>query len=280
MTRTDAHGSEPFTHHLGDALDRLDNEQGVLAAEVDAFRDFRRRLRAMDADAAAATTTTAAAADDQSGSTAASAGLAVDRAAGSPPENPIRAAYEETVMATPHYDDEYGDAYAESVTAEFGPALAAALSAPRRLTEPVKQQAVAAAGDARTRRERLRSALDGERDAVTEARTALDAVAAELVAVRSRPFYACDPDELDRLAADLDDLDARCGSLARRRQTGDLEPPAASLSASDAALPEYLYQSLPVTHPVLDAVAAAAEAVAVTRRRVQRVRAALDAAAE
>lgn len=271
MTRTDARSGGPFTHHLGDALDRLDREQTVLAAEADAFRDLRRRLRTLDADVPPT-----AAAASQSGSTAAGRGLAVDRSAGSQPENPVQDAYEATVMATPHYDDEYGDAYAESIAAEFGPALAAALTAPRQLTEPVKQQAVAAASDARARRERLHSTLDDERGSVAEAATVLDAIAAELVAVRSRPFDDCSRPELDRLAADLDDLDDRCGSLARRRQTGALEPPEASFSASDAALSEYVYRSLSATHPVLDGVAAAAEQVAVTRQCVERAQAAFD----
>lgn len=279
MTRTDTHRGEPFADHLDDALGCVDREHEILEAEAGAFRAFHRRLRTLDADAGTATR--------RSGPTASSSGSGpvVDHTAGSAgggsqPDDPVREAYEQTVMATPHYDDEYGDGYAESVAAEFGRDVAAALATPSPLTEPVKRRAVAAARDARARRERLVAALAAEHDALTGALDELDAVRADLVAVRSRPFYECDPQELARLAADLDDLEARCGALARRRQAGDLEPSSVSFSVSDATLPEYVYQSLPVTHPVLDAVGAAASGIAATRRAIERARAVLDAAGD
>jgi hypothetical protein len=282
VTRTDAPGGEPFADHLGAALARVDREHDTVSVEAEAFGALVGRLRALDAD-------TAAAATGQLGSTAGGAGgggagTVVDHSVragggtGGQPDDPVREAYEQTVMNTPHYDDEYGDTYAESVAAEFGPDLAAALAEPRQLTPAVQRQVVAAARDARARRERLLSALAAEREAVTDARAELDAAREALVAVRSRPFYECDRRELGRLAADLDDLEARCSGLAERRQAGDLEPSPASFSLSDATLPEYVYQQLPVTYPVLDAVGAAADAVAETRRAVERAGAVLDAA--
>lgn len=283
MTRTDAPGREPFADHLGAALARVDREHDTVSVEAEAFGALVGRLRALDAD-------TAAAATGQLGSTAGGAGgggagTVVDHSvraggggSGGQPDDPVREAYEQTVMDTPHYGDEYGDTYAESVAAEFGPDLAAALAEPRQLTPAVQRQVVAAARDARARRERLLSALAAEREAVTDARAELDAAREALVAVRSRPFYECDRRELGRLAADLDALEARCSGLAERRQAGDLEPSPASFSLSDATLPEYVYQQLPVTYPVLDAVGAAADAVAETRRAVDRAGAVLDAA--
>jgi len=287
VTRTDTRGGEPFADHLGAALARVDSEHDTVSVEVEAFGEFVRRLRALDADTATATTgRRGSTAGGAGGGGGGSAGTVVDRAVrvagggsgGGQPDDPVREAYEQTVMDAPHYDDEYGDAYAESVAAEFGPDLAAALAEPRPLTPAVQRQVVAAARDARARRERLLSALAAEREALTDAKAELDAVREALVAVRSRPFYECDRRELARLAADLDDLEARCGGLAERRQAGDLEPSPASFSLSDATLPEYVYQPLPVTHPVLDAVGAAADAVAETRRAVGRAEAVLDAA--
>lgn len=272
MTRTDTRGGEPFADYVEAAREAVERERGVVTTEVEAFEAFRRRLRAADADTAA----TDAAAAGGLPSTA-SVGTVAGHGGSARRDDRVRAAYQATVMDTPHYDDEYGDTFPESVGAEFGPELAVAFAADRPLTSVLKRQAVAAARDAETRRDRLLSSLSDERDALDAAGTALGEVRQDLVSVRSRPFYDCDRRELDALAGDLDDLEARCGALARRRQAGDLDPGRLAFPVSDATLPEYLYGSLPATYPVLHAVGAAADCIATTRRGVERARTTLAA---
>jgi hypothetical protein len=272
VTRTDTRGGNPFADHVDAARQAVEREREVVATEVEAFRAFRRRLRAAEADTA---TTDAATASGLPNT--ASAGTAAGHAGTARRDDRIRVAYEATVMDTPHYDEEYGDAFPESVAAEFGPELAAAFTADRPLTPVLKRQAVAAARDAEERRDGMLAALADERDALDAAGGALGEIRQDLVAVRSRPFYDCDRRELDALWGELDDLEARCGALARRRQVGDLDPARLAFPVGDATLPEYLYGSLPASYPVLHAVGAAADCIVATRRPVERARRAFPA---
>ncbi len=255
-----------FGAWIPDARRALRRERHILQTEVDAFGRFCRRVQAVDAEPT----------DSLPGRSAATAALAsrtehVDSTA-STASAAIREAYAETVMDTPHYAAEYGDTYWESVASEFGAELAMALRQATRLTSFLKTQLLAAARESKASRKQLLADLDDEATALDDAERTLRAISEDLVAIRSRPFYACPARELRQLLADLDALEADCQDLAVRRQAGDLEPTTVHVpSACARPLNEYLYQSLSSSHPLLSAVGRASDDVVTTARRIRQV---------
>ncbi|MBP2251770.1 hypothetical protein J2754_002102 [Halarchaeum solikamskense] len=249
-------GREPTGDGFESARRAIEREREVLDAERDAFGAFARRVDALG------TTDTAG---DPYG------GLLAGRGDGRASSG-VREAYAETVMAVPHYDAEYGESYREHLAAEFGPALAAALRDEPGLPAFLQQQVVAAARDAEESRAAVVVALDRERDALDSAAAALADVETERAVVDSRPFASCERAALVRLRDDLDDLAARCESLAERRQAGDLRPERQVPASFDApGFEEYVYGETGTTYPVLSAIARESE-------RVERTRAAVDRA--
>lgn len=252
-----------FGAWIPDARRALRRERHILQTEVDAFGRFCRRVQAVDAEST----------DSLPGRSAAMATLASrTEHADSTASAAIREAYAETVMDTPHYAAEYADTYWESIASEFGAELAMALRQATRVTSFLKTQLLAAARESKTSRKQLLADLDDEAAALDDAERALCAISEDLVAIRSRPFYACPARELRRLLADLDALEADCQDLAVRRQVGDLEPTTVHVPSADARpLNEYLYQSLASSHPLLSAVGRASDDVVTTARRIRQV---------
>ncbi|GAA0302644.1 DUF7260 family protein [Halarchaeum salinum] len=234
----------------------LERERDVLDAECDAFEAFSRRVGALPTTSASRDPYTGPLGETHGGARAASR---------------VREAYVETVMAVPHYDEEYGESYTTHLAAEFGPALAAAIRDEPGLPAFLQQQLVAAARDARESRVAVRDALVDERNALDAAADALADIETERTVIDSRPFDSCAPDELRRLQDDLDDLAARCESLAERRQSGDLRPDRRVPSALDApSFEKYVYGETATTYPVLSALARESERVERTRSAIER----------
>jgi hypothetical protein len=198
------------------------------------------------------------AAGGTTGSGAASGGVAT-----------VRRAYERTVMAVPHYREEYDDTLAESLEVEFGPELAAGLAGHDRLTPRLKRAVLDAVDASRTERERFVEALDVEADSVRTSEDRLGTVLDELGTLAEEPT----PDfgAQDAVRARLGVLAERCDAVADDRQATLRELQDrfdAPVGVPD--LPRYLYADLDATHPVLATVAEVGERVTRLRRRVER----------
>jgi len=174
-------------------------------------------------------------------------------------------------MNTPHYDEEYGDSFWESVAAEFGNEFATLLKQATVITPELKQQVLTAAQQAKTQRKRLISTLNQEAANLQNANAELQSVAVEANVIQSRPFYDCATDELQQLQTDLDELAAQCQNLADRRQNGELEPRSAGGLKTSLRVPDYCYEPLSVTYPVLDAVATVSSCIATTNQRITTI---------
>ncbi|WP_135827447.1 DUF7260 family protein [Halorussus halobius] len=247
------------TERIESARSRLTDERRRTRAERDAFESFRSRVDRISAsppEPGRNVPPTVRGSPGRSGDGAAA----------------VRDAYEATVMATPHYEADYGDEYAESVTVEFGRELAEALARADATTPVLKRRLLHAAERATDRRDRFLDVLDAERATLDEAERALAGVDDDLTAVGSRPLADCSPRELDRLADDLDHLAARCEDLAASRQT-ELRRQRRTIDVptADRNLQAYLYRTLDVTHPVLASVATLSDRV---RRQADAVEAA------
>ena len=250
--------STAVSERLEGALESIDRERDVLDTEIEAFRAFGKRLESIPVEESVATAR----------SVHADSAL-VDRSDSRSAGAAVRDAYVNTVMSVPHYEEEYGESYWESLAAELGTELSMALRQSPSFSRMLKAQLQTAVREATASRKRMRTLLDQEAVAVSEARTELHAVVEELHAIRSRPLDRCPRDERQRLRADLDELRCQCEQLSERRQSGDLGPDHLSLrDGTETSVNEYLYHSLSTQYPVLSAVATTVEHVVSIRRRL------------
>jgi len=181
----------------------------------------------------------------------------------------VRAAYAETVMSVPHYEAEYGDTVAESLAAEFGADLAAALMGGTALTPEVRDAVRAATVAARREREAFLDVLDREADSLVAAADDIAATESSLESLDDRPLSARPFDDLYDLWSTLRTLDARVDGIGLRRQEtiGDHRT---ALPGVSTDLCEHLYADLSASYPVLASLADLAERLTRARRRVER----------
>ncbi|ESS03809.1 MAG: hypothetical protein A07HR67_01457 [uncultured archaeon A07HR67] len=245
---------------LRDAREALRVERRRTVDEREAFETFRSRVRSIAAEASARRPRTTAPSPLRRDAGAASRGLVA-----------VRNAYQETVMAVPHYDDEYNDTYERSLAAEFGPELAAALTRESTLRERCRSSVLAKIGDAITSREELLSVVESELESVSRAAADLVPAADEVETVARTEFGDERFGTLDAYRARLDVLANRCETVGTRRQRDRADGErSASLDDTVSDVQTYLYQGLPVTYPVLAAVAGVARRIESVRRDVER----------
>jgi hypothetical protein len=183
----------------------------------------------------------------------------------------VRAVYERTVMGVPHYREEYDDTYAESLEAEFGPELAAAVTENSGLTAGVKRALLRAAREARAERARFVTTLDGEATTLREAATTLRAVFDELDTLREERRDSDDFGAMDAIRARLGVLESKVERIGSDRQA-EIRTQREELSLPEGAIdvPTYLYADLSITYPVLSSVARTASLLDDHRRAVER----------
>ncbi|MCD2200757.1 hypothetical protein LPA44_12735 [Halobacterium sp. KA-4] len=255
-------GSHTRIDCLQEAHQKVAEEQELLRTEANAFSDFCARLDGIDCETKPREAVT---------STSARHDTVAFHSDPVPPQGdtPIRDAYVETVMDTPHYEREYADSYWESITAEFGNEFAMMLDQAAVITPALKDHVLTAAQQSKAQRKQLISTLNREASALEEAHADLYTIAEETNAIRSRPFHDCTTPELQHLRADIDQLSAQCEELATRRQTGDLELHSVGAGLKNTLRrTKYFYESLQTTHPILDPIATISDQLTTTNQRI------------
>lgn len=237
-----------FLLAVGAVLSRLDEARAELAsersrtrAERDAFERFRRRVVKLEPSQLA----TAA---PQSGGANVLAATGASSADGGGLAE-ARRAYRETVMSTPHYDEEYDESLAENVAEEFsGPVAGALHENGGALTPGLRTTLAGGARRASEERAEMLSRLETEDAAVAGARSTLEPAveAAERVRDDDRSY-----DTFTDVAAEYDRLEwhaDRVETLLSDRQSRVHDE-----EADSGLWYEYLYRSLSSPYPVLAA---------------------------
>jgi len=227
-------------------------ERSCVAAERDAFAAFDRRVAEISTVAAPPTPP-----------------LLTDRQQSGRSLERVRGAYEATVMSVPHYEAEYGDTVAESLAAEFGDDLAAALVGGSALTPEFRDAVRAATDAAEHEREAFLDVLDREDASLARAVDDLSTVRADLVALDDRPLSTRSFDDLRDLWDAVCDIEARIDGIGMRRQE-TIRGRRSELPGVPTDLAEYLYADCPANYPVLAAVADLGQETTRARRRVER----------
>ncbi|MFB6255800.1 MAG: hypothetical protein ABEH58_03575 [Haloplanus sp.] len=241
-----------MTSRIDAALDAVADERATLRTERDA-------LAAFDGRVAELSTVTVSAGPP----------LVVDPQPSGQSLSRLRAAYAETVMGTPHYEAEYGDTVAESLAAEFGDDLAAAIIGGTALTPELRNAVRAATDAAQHEREEFLDVLDREADSLATAADDIEALSTELDALKDRPPSVRNFDDLHDTWTALREFEARIDGIGIRRQE-TLRSHRNDLPGVPADLCEYLYHDLSASYPVLASLADFGTRLERARQRVER----------
>ncbi|WP_224269496.1 DUF7260 family protein [Haloprofundus salinisoli] len=178
-------------------------------------------------------------------------------------------AYQQTVMAVPHYESEYGDTVGRSIVEEFGTGVGGALVSADGLTPELQRVVAEAAKEAAADRESFVALLDEEADSLTTVLDGIDTVTERLRSLDDRPLPERSFDDLCDLRARVSALERRVESLHAERQAR-IRSHRQRLGITDVDLPTFLYQDRPYTYPALSSAATLLETVERARRRVER----------
>ena len=220
-----------YRNHILDpvstATNRVEQEQRELERERDAYTEFATRVESIssvEADPSAScdppllTKSPTSSTDD------------------------LRQAYEETVMAVPHFDSVYGESVGEHLVAEFGEEFATLFAASSTVSFAAshKERLLAAITTKVEERDRFLTTLEDERESLLTAYEELESILADLDSPIVPSWYR------DQFEARIDEiLDARQNVIQRR-------PSLAPFDSHD--LCGYLYRDNSWTYPVLTAL--------------------------
>lgn len=214
---------------------RLDAERQAVTAELEAFDAFVDRIEAVPAREPAP-------AGEVHG---------LDRGEGGTGLAAVRDAYEGTVMSVPHYDEDYGDTYRESVLAEFGPEIGTALTEGRRFQPYLKRVTVGKARSCRSDRERFLELLDVESESVADIGATLDDLGSELDGFDDGAPAAGAYGALEAEWRRLDAIEAEIDRLATERQRSIIRQRREFSIPSAPDVPTYLYHAFDADYPLL-----------------------------
>ena len=214
---------------------RLDAERQAVTAELEAFDAFVDRIEAVPAREPAP-------AGEVHG---------LDRGEGGTGLAAVRDAYEGTVMSVPHYDEDYGDTYRESVVAEFGPEIGTALTESRRFQPYLKRVMIGKARSCRGDRERFLELLDVESESVADVGATLDDLGSELDGFDDGAPAAGAYGALEAEWRRLDAIEAEIDRLATERQRSIIRQRREFSIPSAPDIPTYLYHAFDADYPLL-----------------------------
>lgn len=235
------------SERIRDATACVDKELSLVETEIEAWTSFREGLRLSRG------ATVQVAQGDRSESVGGTAA------------GDLRERYVETVMSSPHYDEQYGDTITESLEAEFGGTIADRLCSEGELGPRIRRNLLVATSDRIDEREEYVRLLRSERASLQESMAELEAVESRLESVHppTDPSASLDT-RIDAWNA-LEDLEARCERIATERQRFLDEVLRPNLGSEAIPFTAYLYRECGSRHPVL-------RGVATTLRRIEATR--------
>jgi len=219
------------------ARERLRAERRRTVDEQEAFRAFETRLRGMRVRSAPAGATTVPV------QRVTTTGLGA-----------VRDAYEATVMAVPHYTEEYNEPYARHIEKELGPDVATILTRGEVFDRQYRHVVLAAVSDAQQRRARFLDVLDEEEAALSEFAGELLGVAEEVDDLAETPVSELSFGALEGNYTRLDTLQTTCEDIVDQRQSTLIDQRRTlQLPRSGPDIATCVYSDLDVDYPVVAA---------------------------
>lgn len=230
--------SDDFDTSIAAAITHVETERSRLSDEITAFERFSTRIENIAADSVASAEGIFHC--EQKITTTKKTLLTV------------REAYSETVMDVPHYEEDYGDSYLESITEEFGPELGILLTQSNQFTPATKSALIAEIDEAIEQRKEFKKIVEREFCSLESAATEVQSLSNRVESLSQTDFESATYGTVNAYLHQTDSFYTNCDKIARDRQH-DLANIERSWNApaSSPDLPTYFYQSLPVTYPVL-----------------------------
>jgi hypothetical protein len=245
--------------HIEQAREVVETERTYIQREIEAFDRFLVRLADIPSEVHAA-------ANAQTQTTVVrSVSPSVGRGAGR--LEALTTAYRETVMAVPHYEDEYGDSLAESLTAEFGSTLAFQLIRGEALTGRTREAVLDAARGSRDRRHRLLQILDAEAESLEDASEELRSIEQEYLSLKDRIDAETQSSTLSAIDSQLEPLEQQCLDIVEHRQQRVREESVAFRTDENITILEFLYEGMRPATPVVQTAGDILERVREARKR-------------
>ena len=249
----------------------VDEEISHTRAEQDALRSFRDRLSEIIGLSPRRTTdpVVATATDSNDGlcirSQVAASNTAADIIGA------VRTAYQETFMSLPFYEEEYGEPYTESLSAEFGEDIAIALTRAECFTPAVRSSLFEQIDVALEERRRGIDICHEERNSIEMAHEKIASVVEEHESLAKIAFDEQPYEQLqyyrDRCLRQQDHCDKvalrRHKTLNRRREQYDF-------GGENSMFCSYLYTEIESVYPILSICSSVASNVTETREQIER----------
>lgn len=242
--------------YLPRATDVCEQERTRTRDEKTAFERFARTVASLDAtsNAMRATRASAQTGGVGPGSTMVQATPPPDDGA---PLDRVRRAYRESVMAVPHYDEEYDEPLPTNMAVEFGEELAHAVADDGHLTPHLKTALVERSHQSADERASFVTALDREHDALAAATDQLTTIETAIDGLDEWSLHRRSYDDLLATYHHLDGRHDDCQTLLDDRQTTVQNGyPVGVRVRNGVDFHTYLYQPLQVRHPILAETAA------------------------
>ena len=244
------------------AREMVQTEHERILAERDAFKQFRDRVAGLDPSATVSNPHPSQ--ELPSSINRHSSSSTADRLIH------IQQAYRDTVMNTPHYDEEYGESLVQNMTIEFGEDLTAAITTNSQLTPSLQQAVVQAATAASAQRTTFSNQLDEEEATLKDAHQTLASLDEQYEQSTDQPLQQQSIDDLWEAHQQLTTCITTCEDRIEERQTQRTDGHTALPHTDEIVdLQEYLYQSLDVTYPILADGTTVLERCLTARRRVE-----------
>lgn len=251
------------TQRISAAETTLDSERESLKDERKAMNRFHTRLASIDVSnslSPTATTKLKNAIIGRSRSTDSAEQL-----------EKVEDAYRETVMSVPHYEEDYDHSLLGDLIEEFGPDLAHRLDTADALTPPLHETLLTASQQTSERRATILDVFNDEEKSLQQARNTLEELATTVLELNQQPVTEWTTNEIIATHDRLDEFESECDQLATDRQAELHSHRIASQEVNDEGLNEYLYESLPVTYPVLADIGEFSTLLHTARQQLEQV---------
>ncbi len=236
---------------VSDAIDRTRAECEQLKTEQTAFRQFAKRVAALDPDEhGTGTESDSIRFDNCTGSITVldPVDSVVEQASSEPVSmESVRNAYRETVMSVSHYEDEYNEPFVENLRAELDPTLARSVVEGDVLTPQIQTAILNQAQQARKQRLELFEYAEIEHNALIEARRQLREMHETTTTIKEN-LYPRPVRELVQSWDRLEVVATDCETLLYERQN-DIQTEGGTMSIWLAQ--KYFYKPFQWKHPIL-----------------------------
>src|SRR5699024_843808 len=181
----------------------------------------------------------------------------------------VLTSYCETVLDVPHYDEVYNESLPESLAEEFGSEIATVLLTGDHLTASLRKQILTKSQQARDNRADFLDALSQEAESLRSMNNAITKIGTNLDTLNARSLETRPGTDLTKSHEQILAAEEQCEKLAATRQDTLQKSKMPGPTPSDFNLTEYLYESLPVTYPVLTDLADLSNTLYIERSRIE-----------